>query len=80
MEPFDDINGLCHALPECTNHGFHLECIKNQLINQGKCPVCNKIYVINEGTQPRNGTMSVRTHPRGTMSLPGYTRCGTIEM
>lgn len=80
MEPFDVTNGHAHHLPDCTNHGFHMECIKNQLMSQGKCPICNKIYVINEGTQPKNGTMSVRTHPKGTMSLPGYTRCGTIEM
>lgn len=77
MEPFDDVNGVAHSMPECLNHGFHLECIKNQLMSQGKCPVCNKIYVINDGTQPKNGTMSVRTHGR---SLPGYPRCGTIEM
>lgn len=80
MEPFDDVNGLAHALPECLNHGFHLECIKNQLASQGKCPICNKIYIVNEGTQPKNGTMTVRSHPRGSLSLPGYTRCGTIEM
>lgn len=77
MEPFDDVNGLAYSLPDCLNHGFHLECIKNQLMSQGKCPICNKIYIINEGTQPRNGTMTVRTHGR---SLPGYPRCGTIEM
>jgi hypothetical protein len=77
MEPFDDVNGVAHSLPDCLNHGFHLECIKNQLMSQGKCPICNKIYIINEGTQPRNGTMTVRTHGR---SLPGYSRCGTIEM
>lgn len=80
MEPFDDINGVAWSLPQCLNHGFHLECIKNLLISQGKCPICNKIYVINDGIQPKNGTMSVRTHPRGSLSLPGYTRCGTIEM
>jgi hypothetical protein len=77
MEPFDDVNGVAHSLPDCLNHGFHLECIKNQLMSQGKCPICNKMYIINEGTQPRNGTMSVRTQGR---SLPGYPRCGTIEM
>jgi hypothetical protein len=77
MEPFDATNGAAHSLPDCLNHGFHLECIKNQLQSQGKCPICNKIYIVNEGTQPKNGTMSVRTNGR---SLPGYPRCGTIEM
>jgi hypothetical protein len=77
MEPFDDTNGAAHSLPDCANHGFHLDCLKNQLVSQGKCPICNKIYVVNEGTQPKNGTMSVRTNGR---SLPGYPRCGTIEM
>lgn len=77
MDPFDDVNGVAHSLPDCLNHGFHLECIKNQLMSQGKCPICNKIYIINEGTQPKNGTMSVTTNGR---SLPGFRGCGTIEM
>lgn len=82
MEPLSDAtsNGPAIQLPDCRNHGYHTACIEGYLRVQGKCPICQRFYVVLEGTQPP-GSMSVTTLPPGRRPLDGYgRRVGTIEM
>ncbi|KAG1931029.1 putative E3 ubiquitin-protein ligase DTX3 [Pimephales promelas] len=58
-------------------HEFCQDCIRLSVESMGPiCPVCKEVFGILEGNQP-DGTMRV-TNSR--TSLPGYPRCGTIEI
>ncbi|KFZ50535.1 E3 ubiquitin-protein ligase DTX3L, partial [Podiceps cristatus] len=62
-------------LKKC-KHAFCKSCIDQAMAYKKTCPVCNTVYGVIKGDQPE-GTMSTRTTP---YSLPGYPRCGTIEI
>ncbi|NXX20129.1 DTX3L ligase, partial [Podargus strigoides] len=57
-------------------HAFCKSCIKMAMTYKQSCPVCNTVYGVMEGNQPE-GTMSTRIL---SLSLPGFPRCGTIEI
>ena len=80
LDPFDAEYGEALALPLCGGHGFHKECIKGALQASGKCPLCQKMYIIPEGLQPSTGTMSTHIVPPGKRPLAGYETVGTIIM
>lgn len=56
------------------NHAFCKSCINQAMEYKQACPVCNTVYGLVKGDQPR-GTMSTR---RISSHLPGYPNCGTI--
>merc|ERR1711998_802648 len=62
-------------------HGnqIHGKCAKQMLNSTGKCRICNYIYGVLRGTQPANGTMSIR---KRSEKLPGFesTSNGTIAI
>lgn len=80
LDPFDQEFGDAYRLPMCDGHGFHKECIRGAIKASGKCPLCMKMYIIPEGLQPSNGTMSTLIVPPGTKVLEGYPGVGTIIM
>lgn len=80
LDPFDDTYGEAHRLPQCEGHGFHKDCIRGALQASGRCPLCLKMYIIQEGTQPSNGSMGSRIVPPGTVPLDGHGGVGTIIM
>ena len=49
-----------------------------KLERKGKCPMCSRMYLITEGTQPRSGEMSVAFLPPGQLPLASYEGEGTI--
>ncbi|XP_075008932.1 E3 ubiquitin-protein ligase DTX3L isoform X2 [Calonectris borealis] len=63
------------VLRKC-NHAFCKSCINQAMTYKQTCPVCNTVYGLMKGDQPE-GTMLTRTM---TLSLPGYSSCGTIEI
>ncbi|XP_037254026.1 E3 ubiquitin-protein ligase DTX3L isoform X1 [Falco rusticolus] len=62
-------------LKKC-NHVFCKDCITQAMSYKQTCPICNTFYGPMKGDQPE-GIMSTRTL---LSSLPGYPRCGTIEI
>jgi deltex-like protein len=75
-----EVNNASNAyrLHQCMGHYFHKACIKQQLERKGKCAVCSYMYIITEGSQPRNGTMDVSTLPPGDLPLQNLEAHGTI--
>ncbi|NXQ38899.1 DTX3L ligase, partial [Catharus fuscescens] len=63
------------TLEKC-KHAFCKVCIDKAMTYKRACPVCNSICGVLTGNQP-DGTMSVKKHD---FSLPGYPRCGTIQI
>uniref|UniRef100_A0A8C2ENK2 E3 ubiquitin-protein ligase n=1 Tax=Cyprinus carpio TaxID=7962 RepID=A0A8C2ENK2_CYPCA len=58
-------------------HKFCQKCIRRSVESPGPiCPVCKEVFGKPKGNQP-NGKMRVRN---SRWSLPGYPRCGTIEI
>lgn len=79
MEDFtDDDAGAGYELEHCSGHGFHKECIRQQLVLNGKCAICSYFYICTMGTQPVNGTMTHVIQPPGRCPLSGYHGIGTI--
>jgi len=80
MDVFETEGDNCSVrLRGCGTHFYHAKCIQQQLHLNGKCAVCNKHYVIMEGNQPKNGTMSYVVYPAGQMPLSGVPpNIGTI--
>lgn len=75
LEDFSDKCKPAVQLPQCSRHGFHLECVAGCIVNDClKCPVCSKLYGRPmTGNQP-DGHMDVQTVPH---ALPGFD-VGTI--
>jgi hypothetical protein len=80
LDPFDSEFGDAFRLPLCDGHGFHKECIRGAIQASGKCPLCMKMYLIQEGLQPSSGSMSSVILPPGKKPLEGYPGVGTIIM
>ena len=61
------------------SHRFCQQCI-DQWAKQKKltCPTCSRPFGKVEGNQPKGGNMTTTIFK--TTSLPGYERCGTIEL
>lgn len=77
---YDAFNGDGRAvvhLSRCGSHYFHENCIAASFKpGYVSCPVCQTIYGIRTGTQPK-GTMDYST---GATKLAGYEKFGTITI
>ncbi|KAM6269370.1 E3 ubiquitin-protein ligase DTX3L [Porphyrio hochstetteri] len=62
-------------LKKC-NHAFCKSCIREAMVYKPACPVCNVVYGPMTGDQPAGTMTTKKLH----LSLPGYPRCGTIEI
>ena len=80
LDLFDSTSRLSFRLSRCGPHYFHEQCIRKSLEYNGKCPVCQKLYIFAIGTQPENGTMNSVVFPPWQMVLPGYESYGTIQI
>ena len=71
-----DARNVVH-LSKCGKHYFHENCIAASFKpGYVSCPVCQTIYGIRTGTQPK-GTMDYST---SSSKLPGYEKYGTITI
>ncbi len=64
------------VLEKC-RHAFCQECIRKWFTQKKTCPVCGEVYGTITGNQPQ-GTMT--HYLRRDHSLPGYDKCGIIEI
>lgn len=76
-DTFNEADRAIVHLSKCGKHYFHENCIAASFKpGYVSCPVCQTIYGIRTGTQPK-GTMDVAT---GSSRLPGYEKFGTITI
>ena len=81
MCPFDSSveAEAAYKLKSCVGHGFHKECIREQLVRKGSCAICKFPYLVNIGDQPVEGKMSSQVYPPGQYRLSGFpATVGTI--